>query len=66
VHLDGDRDLLAQRLAARQGHFMPATLLDSQLAALERPQPDEHALVLNVAEAPDAIAERIATAIARR
>jgi carbohydrate kinase (thermoresistant glucokinase family) len=66
VHLDGDRDLLARRLAARQGHFMPATLLDSQLAALERPMPDEHALVLNVAEAPDAIAERIATAIARR
>ena len=66
VHLDGDRDLLARRLAARQGHFMPATLLDSQLTALERPMPDEHALVLNVAEAPDAIAERIATAIARR
>jgi carbohydrate kinase (thermoresistant glucokinase family) len=66
VHLDGDRDLLARRLAARQGHFMPATLLDSQLAALERPMPDEHALVLNVAEDPDAIAERIATAIARR
>ncbi|MEI6240902.1 MAG: gluconokinase [Planctomycetia bacterium] len=66
VQLDGDRDLLARRLAARQGHFMPATLLDSQLAALERPMADEHALVVNVAEAPDAIVAQIAAAVTRR
>jgi len=37
VHLAGPRDLIAERLAARAGHYMPATLLDSQLAILEPP-----------------------------
>jgi gluconokinase len=51
VFLDEDRDLLAQRLAARKGHFFPERLLDTQFAALEPPQPDEHAIT--VAESPD-------------
>lgn len=66
VHLDGDRDLLARRLAARQGHFMPATLLDSQLAALERPMADERALVVDIAAAPEAIVGEITAAVALR
>jgi gluconokinase len=66
VHLDGDRDLLARRLADRQGHFMPATLLDSQLAALERPMADERALVVDIAAAPEAIVDEIASAVALR
>lgn len=37
VFIDGRRDTLAARLAGRSGHFMPAMLLDSQLATLERP-----------------------------
>lgn len=37
VHLHGPRELLAARLADRPGHFMPAALLDSQLASLEPP-----------------------------
>ena len=37
VFLDGARETLAARLASRDGHFMPASLLDSQLAALEPP-----------------------------
>jgi gluconokinase len=41
-----DRADLLARLKARQGHFMPASLLDSQLADLEPPDPDEQALVL--------------------
>ncbi|MBN2629988.1 MAG: gluconokinase [Rhodobacteraceae bacterium] len=41
VHLTGDRALIAARLAQRQDHFMPFALLDSQLAALEPPGPDE-------------------------
>ena len=52
IHLAGDRALLASRLAARQGHYMPATLLPSQLATLEPPQPDENALTLDIAAAP--------------
>ncbi|MGC1457924.1 MAG: gluconokinase [Steroidobacteraceae bacterium] len=35
------REALQARLAGRTGHFMPASLLDSQLADLEMPQPDE-------------------------
>jgi gluconokinase len=41
------RDVLATRLARRRGHFMPATLLDSQLATLELPGSDENAIVVD-------------------
>ena len=53
VYLAGDRAMLAVRLAARQGHYMPASLLDSQLATLETPDPDERAVTLD-AGAPTA------------
>src|SRR4029077_2024347 len=46
VYLKGARELIARRLAAREGHFMPPSLLDSQFAPLEEPQPDEHPLVV--------------------
>jgi gluconokinase len=55
VHLEGDRALLEQRLAGRRGHFMPSSLLDSQLATLEPPSPDEHAWACDIGEAPDVI-----------
>lgn len=35
VHLDGGADLIGQRMQGREGHFMPPTLLPSQLATLE-------------------------------
>jgi carbohydrate kinase (thermoresistant glucokinase family) len=41
VELDGSRELLAERMEAREGHFMPTSLLDSQLATLEPLQADE-------------------------
>ncbi|RVV99975.1 gluconokinase [Mesobaculum littorinae] len=37
IHLDGARDLVARRMADRAGHFMPVSLIDSQLSALEPP-----------------------------
>lgn len=49
VHLHGSEALLAERIAARKGHFMPASLLASQLATLEMPGTDEHALVIDIA-----------------
>jgi gluconokinase len=55
VYLAGSRELLAERLAKRGGHFMPASLLESQLAILEEPSPDEHAWVCDIRETPDAI-----------
>jgi len=62
VHLRGSRELLAARMAARKGHYMPASLLDSQLATLEPPQPDEGALVFDISLTP----EDIVAAIVRR
>ena len=55
VYLEGPRALLEQRLEGRRGHFMPSTLLDSQLAILEPPAPDEHAWTCNIAEPPEAM-----------
>ncbi len=59
VYLKGDRDLIARRMATRLGHFMPADLLDSQFAALEEPQPDEHAIVVSIVPHPREIVETI-------
>jgi gluconokinase len=59
VYLKGDRDLIARRLAPRVGHFMPAKLLDSQFAALQEPQPDEHAMVVSTVPHPREIVETI-------
>ena len=49
VFLDGDRELIRARLAARQGHYMNPKLLESQFAILERPQ---DALRLDASESP--------------
>lgn len=55
VYLAGDRGLLAERMATRRGHFMPASLLESQLATLEEPAADERAWVCDIRETPDTI-----------
>ena len=52
IYLDGARQLLEQRLADRRGHFMPAGLLDSQLADLEAPA---EAVRIDISAAPDTI-----------
>lgn len=48
VHLAGSRDVIEKRMAARKGHFMPVSLLDSQFAALEEPAPDEARLTVDI------------------
>jgi gluconokinase len=55
VYLAGSRALIAERMAQRRGHFMPPSLLDSQLSVLEEPSPDERAWVCDITEAPNAI-----------
>ena len=50
VYLRGSAELLAERMRQRQGHFMPASLLTSQLAALEPPQPDEAVVTVDIAQ----------------
>ncbi len=56
VLLDGPRELIASRIGARQGHYMPPTLLDSQLATLER---TADLLVISIAPPPEEIARGI-------
>lgn len=50
VHLHGPRETIETRLQQRQGHYMPASLLDSQLRTLELPGPDEHAVALDLSQ----------------
>jgi gluconokinase len=58
VHLHGDRELIASRMRARPGHFMPVKLLDSQFADLELLGADERGVQLNIKDAPDALVEQ--------
>lgn len=65
VHLSGSRDLIASRMAARTGHYMPTSLLDSQFAALEPPGPDE-AITVDIDHTLPAITDAILTALEAR
>ena len=57
LHLHGTREVIARRQASRPGHFMPASLLDSQFATLEALAPDEHGQVVDVDQSIDAIVQ---------
>ena len=59
IMLHGEATLLRERLTARTGHYMPASLLDSQLAALEVLSPDEDAWTFDVRDSPEAIVSAI-------
>jgi carbohydrate kinase (thermoresistant glucokinase family) len=59
VYLKGDRALIAARMAARTGHFMPVGLLDSQFRTLEEPGPDENPLVVSIEAPPREIVEAV-------
>ncbi|MFC8101431.1 gluconokinase [Streptomyces sp. NPDC057363] len=63
VHLTGSRELIEDRMSNRQGHFMPTALLDSQFATLQPLEPDEAGVAVDVAGAPEEIAERAANAL---
>ena len=62
VYLRGSRAVIGERLAGRKGHFMPASLLQSQFDALEEPGPDEDPLTVDI----DAPADQVAEAIIRQ
>jgi gluconokinase len=65
VHLDGTKDMIAPRMATRTGHFMPISLLDSQLATLEPLSPDEPGFRVSIELPPerivDLVVERLGT-----
>jgi gluconokinase len=66
VHLHGAPEVLERRIAARQGHFMPASLLASQLATLEMPDASEHAVTIDIDQNPDAIIAQALVFIAEK
>ncbi|HLN77683.1 MAG TPA: gluconokinase [Nocardioidaceae bacterium] len=59
VYLAGDYDLVAARITARHGHYMPPSLLESQFSTLEEPAADEPAIRVEIAGTPREIADRI-------
>lgn len=50
VYLHGSPEVIAARLAARRGHYMPSSLLASQFAALEAPRPPEQMIAIEIAQ----------------
>jgi carbohydrate kinase (thermoresistant glucokinase family) len=65
LHLVGDPRLVAGRLDARRGHYMPPALLGSQFAALEPLEVDEAGLAVNVEHPPGEVLDAILDGIAR-
>ena len=65
VHLHVSREVLEARLRARPGHFMPSSLLESQLQTLEPPASDERAITLDAALPPAELAAQAAAWLAR-
>ena len=59
VYLKGTQQLIADRLAARKGHFMPPELLTSQFQTLEPPGSDEHPVTASIDASVDAIVDDI-------
>ena len=59
VHLSGTHALLDERLRARPGHYMPASLLPSQLSTLQAPEADENALTLTITAAPSELVAQV-------
>jgi carbohydrate kinase (thermoresistant glucokinase family) len=59
VYLEGPQRTIAERLALRKNHFMPASLLDSQFATLEPPGPEENSITVGIDGPVEEIVERI-------
>jgi len=66
IHLAGSRGMIEARIGARQGHFMPPSLIDSQFAALEPPEPDEWAVRIDIDQPLTAIVAQISAAMRGR
>jgi len=57
LHVDVDRDTIVKRVSERKGHFMPASLVDSQFATLEPLGADESGAPIDGTQAPEAIVD---------
>lgn len=63
AHLAGDRDLLLERVSNRPGHYMPPSLLDSQLNTLEPLQPDEAGITLDIRDTQEQLVAHILASV---
>jgi gluconokinase len=66
VHLVIDETTARSRVGARKGHFMPASLVDSQFATLERPSTDEAAFILDGTLPVEEIVKRVVERLSKR
>ncbi len=64
VHLAGDREIVARRVAGRPGHFMPTALVDSQFATLEPLGADENGVTIDLDQPIDALVDACVAALA--
>jgi gluconokinase len=63
ILLDGSRELISDRMRKRKGHFMPPALLESQFATLEKPSPDEDAVILDISHTVPALLAEAARSV---
>jgi gluconokinase len=63
VYLQGERDLVAKRMRAREGHYMPLALLQSQFDTLEEPGAGENTIAVSIDATPDEIVATIVAAL---
>src|SRR6185503_12913299 len=66
VYPKGSKALIAERMKRRKGHFMPASLLDSQFAIIEEPSPDENAIMVGIDKTPEQILDEIVRRLEER
>ena len=65
VFLNGPKSLIAERLESRRGHYMLASMLESQLAALEPPDADENVIAPDITRTPSEIVTGLLARAAR-
>ena len=65
AHVAADPELIRERMERRTGHYMPASLLDSQLAALEPLQPDEPGVTISGVDPPEIVVDELLAALGR-
>jgi gluconokinase len=63
VYLKGNIALISRRQAARHGHFMPTSLMQSQFDTLEEPGADERPIIVSVEQPPQEIVEAVLGAL---
>ncbi|MBG6209688.1 gluconokinase [Labrenzia sp. EL_126] len=66
LYLEGTHEVLSERMKHRDGHFMPAALLDSQLATLEPPGESEDTVKASIDQTPDQVVVELLEGIRRK